>query len=44
MAPLAGGIFPAVVRGGDFESSWTIDTANGEGTIAIDPVLDCLRW
>jgi DNA-binding transcriptional LysR family regulator len=25
--------------GGDFESSWTIDTADGEGTIAIDPVL-----
>jgi len=39
MAPLASRIFPAVVRDRDVESSWTIDTADGQRAIAIDPVL-----
>ena len=39
LLPLAGGIFPAVVRDRDVENSWTIDTADGQRAIAIDPVL-----
>jgi len=39
LLPRAGGIFPAVVRDRDVESSWTIDTADGQRAIAIDPVL-----
>lgn len=39
LSPLAGGIFPAVVRDRDVESSWTIDTTDGQRAIAIDPVL-----
>jgi DNA-binding transcriptional LysR family regulator len=39
LSPLAGGSFPAVVRDRDSESSWTIDTADGQRAIAIDPVL-----
>jgi DNA-binding transcriptional LysR family regulator len=39
LMPRAGGIFPAVVRDRDVESSWTIDTAEGQRAIAIDPVL-----
>jgi len=33
------GIVPAVVRGRDPASSWTIDTSTGEHTMTIDPVL-----
>ena len=39
LLPLAGGIFPAVVRDRDVERSWMIDTADEQRTIAIDPVL-----
>jgi DNA-binding transcriptional LysR family regulator len=39
LSPLTGGIFPAVVRDRDVESSWMIDTADGQRAIAIDPVL-----
>jgi DNA-binding transcriptional LysR family regulator len=39
LSPLTGGIFPAVVRDRDFESSWLIATADGQRTMAIDPVL-----
>ncbi|NJR78737.1 LysR family transcriptional regulator [Sphingomonas corticis] len=39
LAPLAGVIFPAVVRDRDVESSWTIDTADGQRAIPINPVL-----
>lgn len=39
MAVPTDGIVPAVVRGGDSTSSWTIDTTAGEHTITIDPVL-----
>lgn len=36
---LTGGIAPAVVRDRDVERSWMIDTAEGQRSIAIDPVL-----
>ena len=39
MAVPTDGTVPAVVRGGDPTSNWTIDTAAGEHTITIDPVL-----
>lgn len=35
----ATGAVRAVVRGGDTVSSWTIDTADGQRAIAIDPAL-----
>jgi DNA-binding transcriptional LysR family regulator len=39
LSPLTGGIFPAVVRDRDVESSWMIDTTDGQRAMAIDPVL-----
>nr|WP_281250997.1 substrate binding domain-containing protein [Sphingomonas mucosissima] len=39
MALPATGVVPAVVRGEDSTSSWTIDTAAGERAIPIVPVL-----
>ncbi|MDR6787932.1 DNA-binding transcriptional LysR family regulator [Sphingomonas sp. BE138] len=39
LSPLTDGIFPAVVRDRDVESSWTIDTTDGQRAMAIDPVL-----